>query len=64
MLRVTTCSPSIMSLKLPRPLDQRVGRFCMGAAWREVTDGPQFDAILDMVRGVSLAWKFVALWEC
>jgi biotin synthase len=27
-------------------------RFCMGAAWREVTDGPQFDRILDMVRGV------------
>jgi biotin synthase len=27
-------------------------RFCMGAAWREVTDGPQFDRVLDMVRGV------------
>lgn len=27
-------------------------RFCMGAAWREVRDGPQFDAVLDMVRGV------------
>jgi len=27
-------------------------RFCMGAAWREVKDGPQFDAVLDMVRGV------------
>src|SRR5690242_8981423 len=25
-------------------------RFCMGAAWREVKDGPQFDQILDMVR--------------
>src|SRR5215475_3156049 len=25
-------------------------RFCMGAAWREVKDGPQFDRILDMVR--------------
>ena len=24
-------------------------RFCMGAAWREVKDGPQFDAVLDMV---------------
>ncbi len=27
-------------------------RFCMGAAWREVKDGPQFDDVLDMVRGV------------
>jgi biotin synthase len=25
-------------------------RFCMGAAWREVKDGPQFERILDMVR--------------
>ncbi len=28
-------------------------RFCMGAAWREVRDNQQFDAVLDMVRGVS-----------
>jgi biotin synthase len=27
-------------------------RFCMGAAWREVKDGPQFDRVLGMVRGV------------
>lgn len=27
-------------------------RFCMGAAWREVKDGPAFDHVLDMVRGV------------
>lgn len=27
-------------------------RFCMGAAWREVRDGPDFDKILDLVRGV------------
>ena len=27
-------------------------RFCMGAAWREVRDGPEFDRVLDMVRGV------------
>ena len=27
-------------------------RFCMGAAWREVKDGPQFDQVLDMVRAV------------
>ena len=27
-------------------------RFCMGTAWREVKDGPQFEQILDMVRSV------------
>jgi len=27
-------------------------RFCMGAAWREVKDGPQFDTVLQMVRAV------------
>lgn len=28
-------------------------RFCMGAAWRQVTDGPDFDRVLEMVRGVA-----------
>ncbi|MBW4522448.1 MAG: biotin synthase BioB [Scytolyngbya sp. HA4215-MV1] len=28
-------------------------RFCMGAAWREVKDGPQFDRILEIVRQVA-----------
>jgi biotin synthase len=27
-------------------------RFCMGAAWREVKDGKEFDAVLELVRGV------------
>jgi biotin synthase len=27
-------------------------RFCMGAAWRQVSDGPQFERVLEMVRGV------------
>jgi biotin synthase len=27
-------------------------RFCMGAAWREVREGAQFDSVLEMVRGV------------
>ncbi len=27
-------------------------RFCMGAAWREVRDGAEFDAVIDMVKGV------------
>jgi biotin synthase len=27
-------------------------RFCMGAAWRQVRDGEEFDAVIEMVRGV------------
>ena len=34
---------------------QREGstRFCMGAAWRQVKDGEEFDKILELVRGVN-----------
>jgi biotin synthase len=28
-------------------------RFCMGAAWRQVFDGKEFDRVLEMVRGVA-----------
>ena len=28
-------------------------RFCMGAAWRQVSDGKDFDRVLDMVRSVA-----------
>ena len=27
-------------------------RFCMGAAWRQVRDGSEFDAVIEMVKGV------------
>jgi len=30
-----------------------VTRFCMGAAWRQVPEGREFENVLDMVRGVS-----------
>jgi biotin synthase len=33
--------------------EQGVTRFCMGAAWRQIADGPDFEAVLEMVRGVS-----------
>ena len=33
--------------------DSGATRFCMGAAWREVKEGPAFDRVLDMVRGVK-----------
>ena len=35
-------------------------RFCMGAAWREVKDGPAFDRVVEMVKGV----KDVGLEAC
>jgi len=31
---------------------QGATRFCMGAAWRDVPDGPEFDTVLTMVRHV------------
>jgi biotin synthase len=33
--------------------EEGASRFCMGAAWREVRDGKEFDAVLEMVRGVA-----------
>src|SRR5262245_59493933 len=33
--------------------DHGVTRFCMGAAWRQVSNGPEFDSVLEMVRAVS-----------
>src|SRR3954468_19079616 len=36
-----------------RAKDTGATRFCMGAAWREVKDGPAFDRVLDMVKGVK-----------
>jgi len=36
-----------------RAKDGGADRFCMGAAWREVKDGPDFDRVLDMIEGVN-----------
>jgi biotin synthase len=33
--------------------DEGATRFCMGAAWREVRDGSDFDRVLEMVRSVG-----------
>ncbi|WP_299948453.1 biotin synthase BioB [uncultured Ruegeria sp.] len=35
-----------------RARDAGAQRFCMGAAWRQVRDGEEFDNVLEMVRGV------------
>lgn len=36
-----------------RAKDEGATRFCMGAAWRQVADGKEFDSVLEMVRAVS-----------
>jgi biotin synthase len=38
--------------KAERAKDLGATRFCMGAAWRGVKDGPAFDQVLEMVRAV------------
>ena len=35
-----------------RAKDNGATRFCMGAAWRSVKDGPAFERVLEMIRGV------------
>jgi biotin synthase len=36
-----------------RARENGADRFCMGAAWRQVKDGPEFDAVIEMVRRVK-----------
>jgi biotin synthase len=36
-----------------RAKEEGATRFCMGAAWRQVPDGENFDRVLDMVRAVA-----------
>jgi biotin synthase len=36
-----------------RAAAEGVTRMCMGAAWRDAPDGPEFDTVLRMVRGVA-----------
>jgi len=40
-------------LAAQRAKDTGASRFCMGAAWREVKDGAQFDSVIEMVEAVS-----------
>jgi biotin synthase len=41
-----------MTAAATRARDQGATRFCMGAAWREVPDGPDFEQVIEMVRVV------------
>jgi len=57
--RYTTASPreelmdpAAVLAEAQAAADAGAHRFCMGAAWREVADGPDFDRVLAMVEGV------------
>lgn len=39
--------------KAQQAKDAGATRFCMGAAWRDVRDGEEFDQVIEMVRGVK-----------
>lgn len=41
-----------LTVAATRAREQGAARFCMGAAWRDVPDGPSFDRVLEMVRVV------------
>jgi biotin synthase len=44
--------PSRVVAMAARAKEAGADRFCMGAAWRQVKDGPDFDAVVEMVEGV------------
>jgi biotin synthase len=46
-------SPVTVREAAKRAKDEGATRFCMGAAWRQVLDGENFDRVLDMVRAVA-----------
>jgi biotin synthase len=45
--------PSDVLAAAKRAKAEGATRFCMGAAWRQVSDGKDFQRVLEMVRGVS-----------
>jgi biotin synthase len=46
-------NPSEVLAAAARAKAEGATRFCMGAAWRQVSDGKEFERVLEMVRGVS-----------
>jgi biotin synthase len=51
--RESLMDPADVLAAARRAKDEGATRFCMGAAWREVKDGKEFDRVLEMVRGVA-----------
>jgi biotin synthase len=46
-------NPSDVLAAAERAKAEGATRFCMGAAWRQVSDGKDFERVLEMVRGVA-----------
>jgi biotin synthase len=46
-------SPAAVREAAWRAKNEGATRFCMGAAWRQVSDGENFDRVLEMVRAVA-----------
>jgi biotin synthase len=46
-------NPSDVLAAAERAKAEGATRFCMGAAWRQVPDGKEFERVLEMVRGVA-----------
>ncbi|HEX4003333.1 MAG TPA: biotin synthase BioB [Candidatus Acidoferrales bacterium] len=46
-------NPIVVRETAKRAKKEGATRFCMGAAWRQVTDGENFERVLDMVRAVA-----------
>lgn len=45
--------PAVVLQSARRAREEGATRFCMGAAWRQVPEGKEFDRVLEMVRSVS-----------
>ncbi len=46
-------NPEEVVLAAGKGKEEGATRFCMGAAWREVQPGKEFDSVLEMVRRVA-----------
>lgn len=51
--RENLMKPSDVLAAAERAKAEGATRFCMGAAWRQVSDGKDFERVLEMVRGVA-----------
>jgi biotin synthase len=51
--RTQVLDPDAVETEARRAKERGADRFCMGAAWREVKDGPDFEKVLEMVRRVK-----------
>jgi biotin synthase len=53
VVREELMNPIVVREAAKRAKNEGATRFCMGAAWRQVSDGENFERVLDMVRAVA-----------